>query len=34
MGVHFSKRFSQEDLNRINEHLAERGKDMVMEAVA
>jgi hypothetical protein len=34
MMVHFRKRFSEEDLNRINELIAERGKAMVMEAVA
>jgi IS5 family transposase len=34
MMVHFRKRFSEEDLNRINELIAERGKEMVMEAVA
>jgi hypothetical protein len=33
MMVHFRKRFSEEDLNRINELIAERGKAMVMEAV-
>ena len=27
-------RFSEEDLNRINELIAERGKDMVLEALA
>ena len=34
MMVHFRKRFSEEDLNRINELIAERGKALVMEAVA
>ncbi len=34
MMVHFRKRFSEEDLNRINELIAEQGKAMVMEAVA
>jgi len=34
MMVQFRKRFSQKDLNRINELVAERGKVMVMEAVA
>jgi IS5 family transposase len=34
MMVHFRKRFSEEDLNRINELIAERGKAMVMDAVA
>ena len=33
MMVHFRKRFSEEDLNRINEIIAERGKAMVIEAV-
>lgn len=33
MMVHFRKRFSEEDLNRINELITERGKAMVMEAV-
>lgn len=33
MMVHFRKRFSQEDLKRINELIAERGKAMVIEAV-
>ena len=32
--VHFRKRFSEEDLNRITELIVERGKAMVMEAVA
>jgi IS5 family transposase len=34
MMVHFRKRFSQEDLRRINELIAERGMAMVIEAVA
>jgi IS5 family transposase len=34
MMVHFRKRFSEEDLNRITELIEERGKAMVMEAVA
>jgi transposase, IS5 family len=34
MMVHFSKRYSEKDLNRINELIAERGKAMVLEAVA
>jgi hypothetical protein len=34
MIVHFRKRFSKEDLNRITELIVERGKAMVMEAVA
>jgi hypothetical protein len=34
MIVHFRERFSEEDLNRINELIAERGKTMAMEAVA
>jgi hypothetical protein len=34
MMVHFRKRFSEEDLNRINELIAERGKALVLEAVA
>jgi len=33
MMVHFRKRFSEEDFNRINELIAERGKAMVMEAL-
>ena len=33
MMVHFRKRFSEEDLKRINELIAERGKAMVIEAV-
>ena len=34
MMVHFRKRFSQEELNRINELIAERGKALVKEAMA
>jgi IS5 family transposase len=34
MMVHFRKRFSEEDLKRINELIAERGKAMVLEAVS
>jgi len=34
MMVHFRKRFSQEDLNRINEIIAERGKALLLDAVA
>jgi hypothetical protein len=34
MMVHFRKRFSEEDLNRINERIAERGKAKMMEALA
>ena len=34
MMVHFRKRFSEEDLNRINELFAGRGKALVLEAVA
>jgi len=34
MMVHFRKRFSEEELNRINELIAERGKAMVIEAVS
>ena len=34
MMVHFRKRFSQEDLSRINESIAERGKALVKEAMA
>ena len=34
MMVHFRKRFSEEDLLRINELIAERGKALVLEAVA
>jgi IS5 family transposase len=30
MMVHFRKRFSEEDLNRINELIAERGIQMLM----
>ena len=33
MMVHFRKRFSEVELNRINELIAARGKEMVMEAV-
>jgi transposase, IS5 family len=33
MMAHFRKRFSQEDLNRINEQIVVRGKAMVMESV-
>jgi len=33
MMVHFRKRFSQEELNRINELVAERGKAMLIDAV-
>ena len=33
MMVHFRKRFSQEELNRINELIAERGKAMLIDAV-
>jgi len=32
--VHFRKRFSEEDLLRINELIAECGKVMVIEAVS
>ena len=32
--VHFRKRFTEEDLNRINELIAERGKAMVIEAMS
>jgi IS5 family transposase len=32
--VHFRKRFSEEDLSRVNELIAERGKAMVIEAIA
>ena len=32
--VHFRKRFSEEDLKRICELIAERGKAMVIEAVS
>jgi hypothetical protein len=34
MMVHFRKRFSAEDLKRINELIAERGKAMVIEAMS
>ena len=34
MMVHFRMRFSEEDLNRINELITERGKAMVIEAMA
>lgn len=34
MMVHFRKRFSEDDLKRINELIVERGKAMVMEAVS
>jgi len=34
MMVHFRKRFSEEDLKRINELIVERGKAMVREAVS
>ena len=34
MMVHFRKRFSEEDLKRINELIAERGKAMVIEALS
>lgn len=34
MMVHFRKRFSEEDLKRINELIVERGKAMVMKAVS
>ena len=34
MMVHFCKRFSEEDLKRINEVIAERGKAMVIEAMS
>ena len=34
MKVHFRKRFSEEDLNRINELITVRGKAMVMDALA
>ena len=34
MMVYFRKRFSEIELNRINELIAARGKAMVMEAVA
>ena len=34
MMVHFRKRLSEYDLNRINELIAKRGKALVLEAVA
>ena len=34
MMVHFRKLFSEEELNRVNELIAERGKAMLMEAVS
>jgi hypothetical protein len=34
MMVHFRKRFTEEDLKRINELIAERGKAMVIEAMS
>jgi len=34
MMIHLRKRFSEEDVTRINERIAERGKAMVIEAVA
>jgi hypothetical protein len=34
MMVHFRNRFSEEDLKRINELIAERGKAMVIEAMS
>ena len=34
MMVHFRKRFSEDDLNRINELIVERGKAMVIDAVS
>ena len=34
MMVHFRNRFSQEELNRINELIVERGKALVKEAMA
>jgi IS5 family transposase len=34
MMVHFRKRFSEEELSRINELIAERGKAMVIEAIS
>ena len=34
MMVHYRKRLSEEDLNRLNELIAESGKALVMEAVA
>ena len=32
--VHFRKRFSEKDLKRISELIAERGKAMVIEAIS
>jgi IS5 family transposase len=34
MMVHFRKRFSEEELSRINELITKRGKAMVIEAIA
>jgi len=34
MMVHFHKRFSEEELSRVNELIAERGKAMLIETVA
>jgi hypothetical protein len=34
MMIHLRKRFSEEDVTRINERIAERGKAMGIEAVA
>ena len=34
MMVHFRNRFSEDDLKRINELIAERGKAMLIEAVS
>jgi len=34
MMVHFRKRFSEDELGRVNELIAERGKEMVMEVLA
>jgi hypothetical protein len=34
MMVHFRKRFSQDDLSRVNELIAERGKAMVIEVIS
>ena len=34
MMVHFRKRFTEEELSRVNELIAERGKAMVIEAIA
>ena len=34
MMVHFRKRFSEEELSRINELITKRGKGMVIEAIA